>query len=240
MMGRLKSPVLPWLLLCLGPAITLSQPRLDLVGGTTFDFGDVYAGTTVHRDLTLKNSGTDTMVISDVSTSCGCTGTLMSSDHVPPNGNGTLSISFNSAKYAGKVSKVVTLNTNDTSHGHVRITFTANVIKSLSLDPEYLVFHTSVDSSVTQDLSIVNSGASRVRILSATSSSDRLTLKLTSDRIDPGDGSVLKCTLAPSDQGVLNGTITIKTDREKIPVITVRFFALVGAKGTHPRVPNEN
>jgi uncharacterized protein DUF1573 len=234
-MGRLKGPVLFLLLLCLGRAVTSSQPRLDLVGGTTFDFGDVYAGTTVHHDVTLKNAGTDTMVISDVSTSCGCTGTLMSSDHVPPNGSGILSISFNSARYSGNVSKVVTLNTNDTAHGHVRITFSANVIKSLSLDPEYLVFHTRPDSDVTEDLSIVNTGSSPVRILSATSSSDRLRIKITSDKMEPGDGSVLKCTLSPGGEGVLNGTITIKTDREKIPVLSVRFFALVGAKGARPR-----
>jgi hypothetical protein len=239
-MSRLKGRAFFWLFLCLGPALALSQPRLDLVGGPTFDFGEVYSGMTVHRDLTLKNTGTDTMVISDVSASCGCTGTLMSSDHIPPKGSGTLSISFNSVKYSGKVQKVVTLNTNDTAHGHVRITFTANVIKSLSLDPEYLVFHTSVDSAVTHDVSIVNSGTAPVRILSAESSDARLTLKVTSDMMNPGDGSVVHCTLAPTAQGVFNGTITIKTDREKIPLINVRFFALVGAKGTHPRVPSEN
>lgn len=227
-MRRLSSFV--WLLLFLCPIAAPGQPRLELMGGTTFSFGEVYTGTTVSRDLTLKNRGTDTLVISDVSAGCGCTGTLMSSDRIAPGGSGVLSISFNSKKLSGEVQKVVTLNTNDTGHGHVRISFTANVIKSLSIDPEYLVFRTRVDSAAGADLSIVNVGPSAVRILSASSSDDRLSLTLTADRIDPGHESVLKCTLKPKSEGLINGTIAIVTDRPKIPTINVRFFALVGGK----------
>jgi len=233
-MGRLNGVALICLLLCLGRAQSLSQSRLEIVGGPTFDFGDVYSGSTVSHDVTLKNVGTDTLVITDVMGGCGCTGTLMSSDHIAPNGISTLSISFSSKEFSGAVQKVVGLNTNDTANGHVRITFTANVIKSLSIDPEYLMFRTSVDSAASAELSIVNTGSSAVRILSAEPSTERLSVIMTKDRIRPGEESVLKCTFTAAAEGVVNGTITIKTDRPKIPAINVRFFALVGGKRTRP------
>jgi len=212
----------------------LSQPRLQLPGGTKFDFGEVYTGTTVNRDLILKNTGTDTLVISDISAACGCTGTLMSNDRITPGDSGILSISFNSKKFSGNIEKVVTLNTNDTSHGHVRITFTARIQKWLTLEPEYLVFHASVDSAATEDLSIMNTGTVPIRILSATSSTDRLSITLTRELIRPGEESRMQCTLAPGAEGLVNGTIAIKTDQPKVPAFNVRFFALV--RGKSPRL----
>jgi hypothetical protein len=229
-MARLKGCSLAWLLFLCIPAGVLGQPRLDLVGGNTFGFGDVYAGDKVTHQLTLRNTGTDTLIISDVSAGCGCTGTLMSSSHIPPAGSGILSISFNSARLAGPTQKVVTLNTNDTSHAHVRITFNANVIKSLTIVPEYLVFRTSVDSPSTEEVTITNTGSTPIRILSATSSLDRLSVKMSTDRIDPGKESLLTCLLAPGREGLVNGSITIVTDRPRASTLSVRFFGLVAGR----------
>jgi hypothetical protein len=203
---------------------------LDLVEGTQFDFGEVYAGAVVKRDLTLRNTGNDTLIISDVSSACGCTGTLISSNHIPPGGRGTLSITFNSRGMGGRAQKVVTFNTTDTSHGHVRVTFTADVIKSLALEPEYVVFKTNADSAVTAEVLIVNTGSTPVRILSAKSSSALVEVEMTRNNIGAGDQASMKCTLSPKSEGLINGTITIETDRPREPAINVRFWAQVGPR----------
>jgi len=218
------------LLLLFFNSILLCQPRLQLPGGTKFDFGEVYTGTTVHRDLTLKNIGTDTLIISEISAACGCTGTMMSNDRIAAGDSGSLFISFNSKSFSGDIEKVVTLTTNDTSHGHVRITFTAKILKWLTLEPEYLVFHASVDSAATEELSIVNTGTFAIRILSATSSTDRLSVTLTRELIHAGEEARMQCTLKPGAEGLVNGTIAVKTDQPKMPSFAVRFFALVKSK----------
>jgi hypothetical protein len=215
-------------------SLLLSQPRLQISGGAKFDFGEVYSGTTVNRDLILKNTGTDTLVISDISASCGCTGTMMSNDHIMAGDSGILSISFNSKKFSGNIEKAVTLNSNDASYGHVRILFTAKILKWLTLEPEYLVFHASADSAATEDLTIANSGTFPIRILSASSSTDRLSFTLTRELIHAGEEARMRCTLVPGPEGLVNGTITVRTDQPKIPVFTIRFFALV--KGKSPRL----
>jgi len=220
--------------LCFCNSVLFSQPRLQISGGPKFDFGEVYTGTTVNRDLILKNTGTDTLIISDISASCGCTGTMMSNDHIMPGDSGILSISFNSKQFSGYIEKAVSMSTNDTSQGHVRIGFTAKVLKWLTLEPEYLVFHASADSAATADLAITNSGTFPIRILSASSSTDRLSFTLTRELIRAGEEARMKCTLGPGPEGLVNGTITVKTDQPKIPVFTIRFFALVKGKSPRP------
>ncbi len=216
------------LLFFLGRTAAPAQPRLDLVGGPTFDFGELFAGETVRHDLKLRNTGTDTLVIMDVSAACGCTSTLISGSHIPPNESGTLSITFSSKQLSGRVQKVVTFNTTDTSHGHVRITFTANVVKSLTLEPEYLVFRTGADSAVTADVEILNTGTAPVRILSTKSTSGLLKVDMLRERIAPGERTRMRCSFSPKGEGLMNGTITIQTDRVRLPEINVRFFAQVG------------
>ena len=80
-----------------------SQPALTVVGGTRFSFGDITSTSPVERIVTLRNTGTDTLVIEDVLAICGCTGTLLSSDHIAPHDSGSLSISFNPGSFSGKV-----------------------------------------------------------------------------------------------------------------------------------------
>ena len=104
--------------------ITYGQPKLHVVGGTSFDFGDVYS-TSASKVLTIQNLGRDTLIIFNVGTSCGCTAALASEDHIPPGDSGTVSITFDAKRFSGKVEKLVSLTTNDTSQRYIAINFTA-------------------------------------------------------------------------------------------------------------------
>lgn len=224
-------------LVILAPALLWGQPKFRMVGGTKFNFGQVYTGKTVKHNLLIENPGTDTLVITDVSASCGCTGTLMSNSHIAPGDTGILSISFDSRRFSGDIEKTVSMNTNDTTQSHVRVTFVANVVKTLELIPEYVVFRTPLDSASTQEVSFKNIGITPVRILSISSSQpDLVTVKASATEIKPGDDATLTCMLKPKSPGTLNGTITITTDHPKMPMIDVRFFGLV-SKSAHSSAP---
>src|ERR1041385_3351827 len=79
----------------------LAQPKIQAVGGTTYDFGDAYTGNKVDRLITVRNIGTDTLRITDVKAQCGCTAAMMTQKSIAPGDSGKLSISFNTSGYGG-------------------------------------------------------------------------------------------------------------------------------------------
>ena len=227
------SGALTFLMLCAPLYFLSAQPRLFIVGGMTADFGDVYTPST-ERFLTLKNIGTDTLTISDVSTSCGCTAALISHDHIAPNDSGILSVTFDAKRYGGRIEKMISMNTNDTAQKHVNIKFGVNVIKSLDVDPEYMYFYTTVDSTTENTLTIKNSSSQTIRIKSVKPSSDFITVKLSEDKLSPGEEAALTGTIQPKQSGTVRGDIEITTDFTKYPKFAIAFFAYAKAKKPTP------
>ena len=203
------------------------EAKLNVVGGMKIDFGDVYTGLTVKRLVTLKNDGTDTLIISNVSSSCGCTGTLLTHDHIAPNDSGVLEITFNTKKFSGKVDKSISMYTNDSTQSYIHIYFTANVLTLLTFEPEYFYFQTTADSATTQTMSITNTGSQAVRILSVKPTSELFSAKVSEDKIDPGKRATLVSVLKAKYAGTFFGNIEITTDNPNIPLLSLRVAALV-------------
>ncbi|MBI5215341.1 MAG: DUF1573 domain-containing protein [Ignavibacteriae bacterium] len=213
------------------PSLLFSQAKIEVVGGTNFDFGEVSTGNIVKRTVTLKNIGTDTLNVDEVSTSCGCTATLLSKNRIPPKGNGTLEISFDSKKFSGKVEKAVTFETNDPEHNKVRIIFTANVSKVLEMTPDHLVFNVvKLDTSNIEEITLSNVGDKPIRITNITSNSTEITFELAQKEIGPGAQGIIKCNLQPTVTGIKKGEIHISTDNAKVPELVVKYFALAKEK----------
>ena len=211
-----------------------SQPKLLIVEGTSPNFGDIYTPT-AERFLTLKNIGTDTLIISGVSTSCGCTAALVSNDHIAPKESGTVSIRFDAKRFSGPVVKAVSWNTNDSTHKHVNINFTANVIKSLECDPEYFFFSTTIDSTEVKTVTIQNSSSRTIHIHSVTPSSNFISVTLSDTELEPNEEATLTGTIHPTEAGTVRGSIEIATDFSLYPKVSVGFFAY-----TKPRKAKSN
>src|ERR1043166_8182345 len=151
-MSFIRNGALACNMLCAPFSYLFGQSKLVIVGRNVLEFGVVYTPS-IERFITLKNTGTDTLSISNVSTTCGCTAALLSNAHLAPGDTGTLSIKFDAKRYSGKVQKTVSMNTNDPTQKHININFTADVVKSLDFDPEYMFFSTTVDSTTESTLS---------------------------------------------------------------------------------------
>ena len=79
---------------------------------TLHDFGTVIEGEKVMYSFVFKNTGKMDLVISGVSTSCGCTATKFTKEAVPPGGEGSISVTFDSRKRRGFQNKSVTVSAN--------------------------------------------------------------------------------------------------------------------------------
>ena len=212
--------------------LLVAQPKVDVIGGTNLDFGNLYTGNTHKQNVTLRNIGTDTLIVTNVSASCGCTGTLMTNDHIMPGDSGILSITFNPTRFGGKVEKAVTFDVNDTTKRHVRVVFKANVIKVVEVSPEYLIFKITQDSTGSGSVTIKNIGQNTIHILSATPSSDDVKATFSKNAIHPGDEREIEVSFKPKSTGTVKGTLNILTDDEHVHSINMRYFALVSGQSS--------
>ncbi len=216
------------------PGISTGQPKFGIEGGKAFDFGNLYTVSPVVRELRITNKGDDTLRITDVSGSCGCTGTLLSDSDIPPGGSGMLKITFDPAKFRDKVEKVVSMKTNDPSDANPHVSFSANVVHILDLDQTHLVFSTLQDSAVTTVVTIRNLSKGRVTITGTTSSSPEVVVELSGGVLEPGGEASILCRVKPTRPGILRGDISLSTDHPLIPTVGLRFFAYAKP----PRAPS--
>ena len=102
----------------MAPMFIFAQSRISVLD-TVVDWGTVYKGDKVEKMYRIKNSGTDTLRITSVTASCGCTAAMMDKQTLAPDSMGMLSIKFNSENFSGKVHKSVTVVSNEIGRAHV-------------------------------------------------------------------------------------------------------------------------
>ena len=107
------------------------NPKLTL-NKTSSDFGNVEEGKVVDVKISFKNDGKGVLVISDVKTSCGCTAALLSSKSLQPGESGNIRIELDTANREGKLTRTVTLYSNDPQQPNQTITLFVNIEKRKS------------------------------------------------------------------------------------------------------------
>ena len=200
-------------LLLAGIGLAQAQPKLEFVGGAKFNLGSLYRGEMAERSLTLKNSGTDTLVISRVDVSCGCTGTLVSNDHIAPGDTGNLKITFNSKNFRGQVHKTVTVNSNDPAQPQALVQFEGNVVENVVVTPEYLWFQDAeVGAKNIRVLTIKNEEKANLKLRKFSTDLKGLELTLPSEPVQPGATVQLPVSFTPAQASpVLAERMTIST-----------------------------
>jgi hypothetical protein len=79
----------------------------------SFDFGNIRQGEKVEHTFKFRNTGSQPLVITNVSTQCGCTTPKgWPRDPVMPGAQGEITISFDSAGKIGRQNKVATIISN--------------------------------------------------------------------------------------------------------------------------------
>lgn len=91
------------------------------------NFGNVKEGQILDLNVKFKNTGTEVLIIQDVKSSCGCTAAIVSANIINPNDAGNLKIELDTSGYSGKLTRTVTVISNDKIHPTQTITLFVNV-----------------------------------------------------------------------------------------------------------------
>ena len=103
-------------------------PKIEFTE-TTFDFGPLKEGQIVDHLFAFKNAGKKDLEIKNIQTSCGCTAAVTSTKLLKPGESGSLKVEFDSTNKSGKLSRTITLTTNEPTSPMKTITIFAEVNK---------------------------------------------------------------------------------------------------------------
>ena len=96
---------------------------------TQHDFGKVKEGDVVSYDFTFSNKGKLPLLVKDIKTSCGCTAAVVSEKNLNPGQSGTIKVDLDTKNRQGRMSRTVTIVSNDMNEPNKIITITADVLK---------------------------------------------------------------------------------------------------------------
>jgi hypothetical protein len=224
MTHRIFSTVLGVLVLS---SVGFCQPKLAISGGAEQDWGQIYTGKKFHKDISIRNTGKDTLEIRNVSAACGCTAVLLQNDRIAPGDSSTLAITFNANNYSGPTSKSITFSTNDPEQKSARFLFKTYVIKTFDISPDYLVMKTKTGIVSTDTVKIKNTGLDQVKILSITSSRPEVKISSSANVLKPGETAYIELSFTPTAVGAIKGDLTIATDNTNMPTLDIRYFGMV-------------
>ncbi|HUI08674.1 MAG TPA: DUF1573 domain-containing protein [Bacteroidota bacterium] len=208
------------------PAVACAQAKLVVVEGTHLDFGRIYRGEVIERTLTLRNDGTDTLVMGAIGVSCGCTGAMATAEKVPPGGKGAVKITFNSKNFAGPIHKTVTLHSNGDTSGATTVEFTAVVIDEIGLNPQSIILpDAEVGKLSTVTLGVTNNGMTSLSLTGFRTQLKGLVLKLPSGEIPPGGTGEIRVEFTPeAPSPLLTDGVFVTTNNARQPEVYIQVY----------------
>lgn len=194
-MNRQSAPGFAWLSVVLAVAFISAaalpadaQPRISFKE-TSWDFGRVKQGQLLSHEFVFKNEGDATLVIQKVTSTCGCTGALLSADKIPPGKEGKIEVKFDTRGYGGQVAKLLYIDSNDPDRARQQLQVAADIetppAPRIEIDPYNYDAGLAVQGEgILANLKIMNKGELELRVefnhrnASYTSGGRRLSLPL--------------------------------------------------------------
>ncbi|MBU1100868.1 MAG: DUF1573 domain-containing protein [Bacteroidetes bacterium] len=93
------------------------------------NFGEVQEGSLLTLNLDLKNVGTADLHVKNIKSSCGCTSTFLDTRTLEPGNSGELRIDFDTSDRFGKITRTVTVYSDDPSNPEKTITLFVNILR---------------------------------------------------------------------------------------------------------------
>lgn len=200
------------LVILLSPLFLFAQPspKFEVVGGESIDLGDHMRGREVRQEIEFKNTGTDDLKVISVSTTCGCSSALISSDVIKPGETGKISFTYNGLS-TGKVTKGVVVTTNEPMNNVHNLAVTVNMVEPLMLNPSSIMAVGKVGEELSQIATLQNTMDKEVSITEVVSNSPAV--KVLSDKVmlAKGEAASIQIAIKIFEDAPVNAAVEIKT-----------------------------
>mgnify|MGYP001331357754 CR=1 FL=1 len=204
-----------------GPQLQIEQPD--------FPFGEILQGDRVNHVFTFTNTGDQTLVVSKVKSSCGCTAALLSEREIQAGQQGEVRVSFNSTRFRGKVSKTVYLYTNDPANRMQQLHLRGMVKVEVDVVPAQLrLGPVKAGQTIDGIIRIINRSGEELEVRELKPTMNNVDLSLQGGTVQPGETLEVTISMktAPGESR-RNGYVLGKTDNPRQPELRIPVFLTV-------------
>jgi hypothetical protein len=196
---------------------------------TVFDFGEVNSGDEVSANFEFENVGDSVLIIKNVSTTCGCTTTQLEKLEYQPGEKGTIPAKINSKGYSGKVTKTITVSTNDEANPYSRLKITGKVnlkdFAELEMTPDTLDFgKVEIGKTYSKKVTLKNPGNLDLEIMEITHGPE-INMGFVDKKIRPGAEIALEVAFKPMQEVPLTTFLRLRTNAYRQRLMIVRIAA---------------
>jgi hypothetical protein len=212
-------------------AMLVAQPKLEIVGGQTYDWGSLRPpkDNILHATVVLKNVGTELLTITEVKPGCGCTKSTQGKSELKPGDTTHVGLSLTlSPQQSGSITKSVTFKSNDATQPEQYLLLKLNAIRDINFpNGMYFAFQqmkVGVESST--ELTIKNDWD---KDLVLTGFTVPATVKLdvgAKVTVKAGETVKIAVRMTPTQKGTVSEMITCTTNH---PDFGTLYLSLFGA-----------
>ena len=208
-----------------------AQPKLS-IDPMELDLGSLYSGGVKTGRYTIKNIGTQPLLIKYVQPSCGCTTVRKPQEWIQPYKTDYIDIEFNSVGMHGKVEKYVFISTNDPTAKELTVKLVAEVreelqpISSISSIP---FGGLTLGKEVKQTMTFKNVSKKKISVKELSSTSKNIKAVADKMTVDPSDSITVTVTLMPDKEGYSFENVVLRTDSNNQPKVEIRI-SYIGVK----------
>jgi len=212
-----------------------AQPKMEIVGGETCDWGRVVVKdtplkmVTLDTNITIKNTGNKDLVIDTIKVGCGCTTPKYSTEPIKPGKTAQIHIGLNAALASGDLTKTMTIYANDDPSKMGRLMYLkANVFRPITLSPQTFNFpEIKIGETSKFSVTMKNHDTKPLKI-------DRFlaTKGLKIDQrgplnLAPNDSVVINGTFFGKDRGYWNANVIVETADPDFPPFEISAYGQV-------------
>lgn len=216
----------------------VAQPKLEIVGGDTYDWGKTKAPTSGHleAEVKMKNVGTGTLKLVEIRPGCGCTKTDPDKTELGPGEVSTMKVKLNiSPSQSGALTKSITIRSAPLEPGKPGDTATAyyflkaDIVRALQIAPT--VFFSFNDLKIGQEasskLTITNNDNADM-VLSDFKTDNGIVLNTTGKTtLKPGEKFDLIAKIVPQAKGSFTGTVSFHTNHPDHASVEIKAYGMV-------------
>ena len=199
-------------------------PNIDF-DARVHDFGPVNEGTVLKHVFTVKNTGTSPLVLSNVSTSCGCTAATLGKGEIPSGGTGPIEVTFDTRGFLGTGSKTIMVSSNDKRNPTSTLQITYNIERLLGFERAFIRLATERGTARVEKVWLTGKFAQQAkpRVAKVAGGNQQVLVETIEARQDEKIRKGLEITLKGDKKISGYGDITITTGLAAPAELVLRF-----------------
>ncbi|UCH95892.1 MAG: DUF1573 domain-containing protein [Candidatus Aminicenantes bacterium] len=202
---------------------------------TELDFGELESGKVVDLEFKFENAGDEILIIKNISSSCGCTVTKVEKKEYQPAEKGVIPVKFFSRGYNGKITKTITVSTNDPENVYSRLKISGNVVLKdfaawdiIGIDRVEFK-EVSLGEKYTEKIVFKNTGTIDLRIIEVVHAPE-ISPEFDKKIVAPNEKGEISIVFKPLDAGRFAHFLRIRTNAYKQRSMIIKVSAEI--KGT--------